>query len=76
MPGITESKVDEYMLSVLPPRDSVLQEMEAQAAERDIPIVGPAVGRVLFQYAQLINAKKFLSWARLSDTPRCGLPGP
>ena len=58
MPGITEAKVDQYMLSILPPRDSVLQEMEAQAAKRDIPIVGPAVGRVLYQYARLINAKK------------------
>ena len=44
MPGITESAVDEYMLSILPPRDSVLQEMEAQAAKRDIPIVGPGRG--------------------------------
>jgi len=58
MPGITEPKVDEYMLSLLPERDSVLQEMEAQAAKRDIPIVGPAVGCVLFQYARLLNAKK------------------
>ena len=58
MPGITYAKVDEYMLSILPPRDSVMQEMEAEAAKRDIPIVGPAVGRVLFQYARLINAKK------------------
>src|SRR6476619_856293 len=58
MPGLTESKVDEYLLSILPPRDSVLQEMEAQAARLDIPIVGPAVGRILFQYARLINAKK------------------
>ena len=40
MPGITESVVDEYMLSILPPRDSVMQEMEAEAAKRDIPIVG------------------------------------
>ena len=58
MPGITESAVDQYMLSILPPRDSILQEMEAQAAERDISIVGPAVGRVLYQYARLMNAKK------------------
>src|SRR3979411_2583895 len=43
---------------MLPPRESVLQEMEAQALRRDIPIVGPAVGRVLYQYARLINAKK------------------
>lgn len=42
MPGITEPAVDQYMLSLLPARDSVLQEMEAQALQRDIPIVGPA----------------------------------
>jgi len=58
VPGITYDKVDEYMLSILPQRDSVMQEMEAEAAKRDIPIVGPAVGRVLYQYARLINAKK------------------
>src|SRR5215468_6164732 len=32
--------------------------MEQQAQQRDIPIVGPAVGRVLYQYARLINARK------------------
>lgn len=58
MSGITEAAVDEYMLSLLPVRDAVLQEMEQQAEKRDIPIVGPAVGRVLYQYAKLINARK------------------
>ena len=58
MPGITAPNVDQYMLAILPARDAVLQEMEAQALQRDIPIVGPAVGRVLYQYAKLINAKK------------------
>jgi caffeoyl-CoA O-methyltransferase len=58
MPGITEAAVDQYMLAMLPARDEVLKEMEAQALKRDIPIVGPAVGRVLYQYARLINAKK------------------
>src|SRR6476659_792014 len=58
MPGITDPAVDKYMLSLLPARDAVLQEMEAQALKRDIPIVGPAVGRVLYQYARLVNAKK------------------
>ena len=42
---------------MLPARNAVLQEMERQAKERDIPIVGPAVGRLLFQYARLINAR-------------------
>ena len=31
--------------------------MERQAKQRDIPIVGPAVGRLFYQYAKLIHAK-------------------
>jgi predicted O-methyltransferase YrrM len=46
------------MLGLLPARDAVLAEMEEQARRRDIPIVGPAVGRVLFQYARLAGARK------------------
>ena len=58
MNGITKPEVDRYMLDLLPERDPVLSEMEQQAAQRDIPIVGPAVARVLYQYARLIQAKK------------------
>lgn len=58
MPGITDPAVDQYMLGLLPARDAVLQEMEEQARRRDIPIVGPAVARVFYQYAKLINAQK------------------
>jgi caffeoyl-CoA O-methyltransferase len=55
---LTPPVVDKYLLDILPPRDGVLQEMEQQAEKRDIPIVGPAVGRLLYQYARLINARK------------------
>ncbi|HLJ90922.1 MAG TPA: O-methyltransferase [Candidatus Angelobacter sp.] len=58
MPDITEAVVEKYMYDLLPERDPVLQEMERQAKERSIPIVGPAVGRVLFQYARTIGARK------------------
>jgi len=58
MPGITNPAVDQYMLDLLPERDPVLRAMEQQAKERDIPIVGPAVARVLYQYARIIGAKK------------------
>jgi len=58
MNGITNPAVDQYMLDLLPERDPVLREMEQQAKERDIPIVGPAVARVLYQYARIIGAKK------------------
>jgi predicted O-methyltransferase YrrM len=57
-PAILNPAIDQYMDSLLPARDPVLAEMERQAAQRDIPIVGPAVARVLYQYARLIGAKK------------------
>src|SRR5690348_12678226 len=54
---ITSEPVEKYLYSVLPARDEVLEEMEAQAIKRDIPIVGPAVGRVLYQLATISGAK-------------------
>jgi predicted O-methyltransferase YrrM len=57
MKSFIDAGVEEYLYAILPPRPPVLVEMERQAKERDIPIVGPAVARVLYQYAQLIGAK-------------------
>lgn len=57
MHGITSGPVEQYLYSLLPPRDEVLAAMEAEADKRDIPIVGPLVGRVLHQLAVIHNAK-------------------
>ena len=57
MSGILAESVEEYLYSILPPRDEVLAEMEAEAAKRKIPIVGPAVGRILHQLALTTGAK-------------------
>jgi len=57
MHGITSEPVENYLYSLLPPRDEVLTEMEEQAAKRNIPIVGPAVGRILHQLALISSAK-------------------
>ena len=54
---VTAGPVDDYLYSMLPKRDEVLVEMEDYAAEYDIPIVGPAVARVLQQLALSINAR-------------------
>ena len=54
---ITDPKVENYLYAMLPERSATLQEIERQAKERDIPIVGPAVGRLFYQYARLIGAK-------------------
>ena len=55
--GISARPVDDYLYAMLPKRDEVLAEMEGYAGEHDIPIVGPAVARVLQQLALMINAK-------------------
>ncbi|HEV2697782.1 MAG TPA: O-methyltransferase [Terriglobales bacterium] len=57
MHGITSESVDQYMYSLLPQRDAVLAQMESEAAKRNIPIVGPLVGRVLHQLALIHKAK-------------------
>jgi caffeoyl-CoA O-methyltransferase len=57
MGGITAGAVEDYIYSLLPPRDDVLTEIESEAAKRKIPIVGPAVGRILYQLAVMIGAK-------------------
>ena len=57
MGRITVDVVEDYKYSLLPPRDEVLTEIDAEAAKRDIPIVGPAVGRILYQLATMIGAK-------------------
>jgi len=57
MGGITNSDVEDYLYSILPPRDEVLTEVENEAAKRKIPIVGPAVARILHQLAIMIQAR-------------------
>jgi predicted O-methyltransferase YrrM len=54
---ITTEAVQRYLYAMLPARGEVLSEMEKLAAERDIPIVGPAVGRLLHQLALISGAK-------------------
>lgn len=58
MDGITNPAVENYLYDILPERDGVLLEMEEQAQKRNIPIIGPAVARVLYQYARLIGARR------------------
>jgi caffeoyl-CoA O-methyltransferase len=58
MGGITEPGVEDYLYDMLPPRDEVLAEMEADATKNDYAIVGPVVARVLYQLAVISGAKK------------------
>ncbi len=53
----TAGPVDDYLYAMLPKRDEVLTEMEDYASVHKVPIVGPAVARVLQQLALMINAR-------------------
>lgn len=55
---ITDPGIEQYMHGLLPPRDEVLAEIEAYAAEQNIPIVGPAVARFLSSLVIMIKAKR------------------
>jgi caffeoyl-CoA O-methyltransferase len=53
----TAGAIDDYLYSMLPKRDQVLEEMEDYATRHNVPIVGPAVARVLQQLALSIEAR-------------------
>jgi len=49
--------LNEYLDRLLPERDPILTEMEKYALQQDFPIVGPQVGRFLYQIAFLLKPK-------------------
>jgi len=55
---VLEKSIEQYMNSVLPPRDAVLVEMEQRARRERIPIIGPAVGRLLAQLVEMTGARR------------------
>ncbi len=57
---IVNPNIVDYLLSVTPERDGVLQEMEDYALGRNFPIVGALVGRILYLLARSIEAKRIL----------------
>jgi len=58
MPEVLQPQTEKYLEALLPARDAVLRDMERYAAEHDVPIVGPACARVLYQLARLSRAQR------------------
>jgi len=50
--AILRPEQERYLESLLPPRDEIVREMEAEAAEEDVPISAPEVGRLLAMQAR------------------------
>jgi predicted O-methyltransferase YrrM len=55
---LVSPELDRYLINLLPERDPVLEEMEAVARERNVPIVGPAVATLLSVLARSIGARR------------------
>lgn len=60
MSEITSAGVERYLAGLFVSPDPALREMEALARERDFPIVGPLVGRLLESLARTSGARRVL----------------
>ena len=58
MTPLVSPELDAYIRELIPARDPVIAEMEAYAAEHDVPIVGPAVATLLEVLARSIGAAR------------------
>lgn len=58
MPEILYDNVQDYLTSLVPPREPELLKMEEIAAKNDFPIIGPACGYYCYQLARVIAAKQ------------------
>jgi len=57
MPEVKYDKLQDYLTSLVPPRETVLQEMEEYADKNDFPALGPVCGYYCYQLARMIGAK-------------------
>jgi len=55
--GYIQDDVEEYLYKLLPERDAVVTEIEDYAAENRVPIIGPAVARLMALLVQVSGAK-------------------
>jgi predicted O-methyltransferase YrrM len=56
--AFTQEDVDRYIYELLPARDAVVQQMETYAEEHRVPIIGPAVARLLTLLVQVSGATR------------------
>jgi caffeoyl-CoA O-methyltransferase len=56
--GYIQDDVEEYLYNLLPERDAVVTEIEEHAAENRVPIIGPAVARLMALLVQVSGAKR------------------
>jgi caffeoyl-CoA O-methyltransferase len=58
VPNILYEPVEQYLNKIVPHRDAVIVEMERFAKRNDVPIVGPAAGRLLALLTEITGARR------------------
>jgi len=56
--GYIQDDVEQYLYELLPERDAVASEMELYAEQHRVPIIGPAVARLLALFVEVSGAKR------------------
>lgn len=56
--GYVQEDIEEYLYQLLPERDAVLKEMETYAEQHNVPIIGPAVARLMTLLVQVSGATR------------------
>jgi caffeoyl-CoA O-methyltransferase len=54
---LTYARTQEFLTSLVPPREPEMQEMEKYAEKTDFPIIGAAAGYYCYQIARMIKAR-------------------
>jgi len=58
--SITYDYIDDYLYRIAAPRDRLLEKMEEYADSHAVPIIGPLVGRLLYNLAKTSQSRKIL----------------
>ncbi len=58
--AITYDYIDDYLYRIAPPRDPLLEKMEEYADSHGVPIIGPLVGRFLYNLARASHSRRVL----------------
>ena len=54
---LTYSRTQEFLTTLVPPREEEMKKMEKYAQKTDFPIIGAAAGYYLYQVARMIKAR-------------------
>src|SRR2546425_12791143 len=58
--SITYDYIDDYLYRIAAPRDPLLEKIEEYADSHAVPIIGPLVGRLLYNLAKASQSRKVL----------------